>query len=353
MAGIGTGGSEFPSQLDLQIRQPLAVVRESVEIVRALLVGDARLQGKVFSAIGASLGWQPGSMPVYLAARGPKMLELSGEIADGVITHGLAPSHLDFALARIKAGAAAANRPGKGSDLVLMFDFELDEDRDAALQRLRKRCMFMVGGSYAEELIPLYGLDPEQVRPIRAAVSRGEFQTAVDLITPKMVEAFAVSGRRTSFARHARVARFPRRGRRHPQSGRAVSGGSSGQNRAGRTSTGPMMDLRIAGATVITLDADQKIIDADVYVRDGRFAAIGGPALAARYHSRCPRDGGDTRPAQPPRSSPRPHPGDQDRGGPPDRCVSENHVEARVSTWDLPNIGSVPPWEPPASSRPG
>jgi 5,10-methylenetetrahydromethanopterin reductase len=194
VAGIGTGGSEFPSQLDLQIRQPLAVVRESVEIVRALLVGDARLQGKVFSAIGASLGWQPGSMPVYLAARGPKMLELSGEIADGVITHGLAPSHLDFALARITAGAAAANRPGKGSDLVLMFDFELDEDRDAALQRLRKRCMFMVGGSYAEELIPLYGLDPEQVKPIRAAVSRGEFQTAVDLITPKMVEAFAAAG---------------------------------------------------------------------------------------------------------------------------------------------------------------
>ena len=42
-----------------------------------------------------------------------------------------------------------------------------------------------------------------------------------------------------------------------------------------------MMDLRIAGATVITLDADQKIVDADIYIRDGRFAAIGGPALPA------------------------------------------------------------------------
>jgi 5,10-methylenetetrahydromethanopterin reductase len=194
VAGIGTGGSEFPSQLALPIRQPLAVVRESVEIVRNLLVGEAHVQGRVFSAVGASLGWQPGTMPVYLAARGPKMLELSGEIADGVITHGLAPSHLDFALARIRAGAAAANRPGNGSDLFLMFDFELDEDRDAALQRLRKRCMFMVGGSYAEELIPLYGLDPEQVRPIRAAVSRGEYQTAVEMITPRMVEAFAAAG---------------------------------------------------------------------------------------------------------------------------------------------------------------
>jgi 5,10-methylenetetrahydromethanopterin reductase len=122
------------------------------------------------------------------------MLKLSGEIADGVITHGLAPSHLDFARARIKAGAAAAERPGKGCDLCLMFDFELDMDREAAFERLRRRCMFMVGGTYAEELIPLYGLDPEQVRPIRAAVSRGDYQSAVELITPTMVEAFAVGG---------------------------------------------------------------------------------------------------------------------------------------------------------------
>ncbi|MGH8928690.1 MAG: LLM class flavin-dependent oxidoreductase [Acidimicrobiia bacterium] len=194
VVGIGTGGSEFPSQLGLPISQPLALVRESVEIIRALLIGAAQMEGRVFSTAGASLSWQPGPAPVYLAARGPRMLELAGQIADGVITHGLAPSHLDFAHARIKAGSAAAGRPGKGCSLCLMFDFELDDDRDAAFERLRRRCLFMVGGSYAEELISLYGLDPEQVRPIRAAVSRGDYETAVELITPTMVEAFAVTG---------------------------------------------------------------------------------------------------------------------------------------------------------------
>lgn len=194
VAGIGTGGSEFPSQLDLPINQPLALVRESVEILRALLVGDAEVKGRVFTATGARLGWQSGPLPVYLAARGPRMLELSGEIADGVITHGLAPSHLDFALARVKAGAAAATRPVEGCDLCLMLDFEFDNDGDAAFEHLRRRCMFMVGGSYAQDLVPLYGLDPEQVAPIRVAVSRGDYEAAVELITPTMVEAFSVAG---------------------------------------------------------------------------------------------------------------------------------------------------------------
>ncbi|MGH8923730.1 MAG: LLM class flavin-dependent oxidoreductase [Acidimicrobiia bacterium] len=194
VAGIGTGGAEFPSQLGLPINHPLAVVRESAEILKALFVGEAQVRGRVFTAAGASLGWIQGGMPVYLAARGPKMLELSGEIADGVITHGLAPSHLDFARARVQEGAARAGRSEDRCELCLMFDYEFDADREAAINRLRDRCMFMVGGSYADELIPLYGLDPDQVLPIRTAVSAGNYREAIEAITPEMVEAFAVGG---------------------------------------------------------------------------------------------------------------------------------------------------------------
>ncbi|MGQ0847549.1 MAG: amidohydrolase family protein [Actinomycetota bacterium] len=43
-----------------------------------------------------------------------------------------------------------------------------------------------------------------------------------------------------------------------------------------------MMDLRIRGGLVITLDAQRRVIADDIYVRDGRFAAVGGPTLRAR-----------------------------------------------------------------------
>jgi len=193
VVGIGTGGAEFPRQLGLPIRRPLSLVRETVEIIAALSAGRADLSGKHFVISGAEMGWQPGAMPVYLAARGPKMLELSGEISDGVITHGLAPSHIEFVRERVAAGEAKTGRKG-ACGVTLMFDYEHDENREAALERLRPRCTYMVAGSYSESLIPVYGLNPDQVVPIREVVGSGDLDGAVGMITPEMVEAFTVGG---------------------------------------------------------------------------------------------------------------------------------------------------------------
>ena len=193
IVGIGTGGAEFPRQLGLPIKRSLSLVRETVEIIKALSVGRADIAGNHFEISGAELGWCPGVMPVYLAARGPKMLELSGQIADGVITHGLAPSHITFVSERVSAGEKKADRRGR-CGITLMFDYEYDEDREAALDRLRPRCTYVVGGSYTESLIPVYGLVPDEVNPIRRAVTAGNLKAATNLITPQMVEAFSVGG---------------------------------------------------------------------------------------------------------------------------------------------------------------
>lgn len=59
-------------------------------------------------------------VPFYIAASGPRMLELSGRIADGIIVLvGVDPSYLSLAKERIAAGARAAGRSLKDIDLVL------------------------------------------------------------------------------------------------------------------------------------------------------------------------------------------------------------------------------------------
>jgi 5,10-methylenetetrahydromethanopterin reductase len=128
-----------------------------------------------------------------MAARGPKMLELAGEIADGVITHGLAPSYVDFCLERIRAGAERAGRQPEECELVLMFEVEMRDDVQAAVDHLRPRCTIMAGGEYAESLIPVFGLDPAAVMSLRAAV-RARDPDAGRLVTDEMVHAFAVAG---------------------------------------------------------------------------------------------------------------------------------------------------------------
>ncbi|MGH2556025.1 MAG: LLM class flavin-dependent oxidoreductase, partial [Actinomycetota bacterium] len=100
--GVGVGGFEFATQLMMSVDRPLRIAREAVRIIRELPTGETDFRGEVFSAVGAKLVWDGGTFPVYMAARGKQMLELAGEIADGVITHGLNRSYIDFCLDRIR-----------------------------------------------------------------------------------------------------------------------------------------------------------------------------------------------------------------------------------------------------------
>jgi len=75
-----------------------------------------------------------------------------------------------------------------------MLDVEIDEDRDAALAKLAPRCVTMAGGSYADELIEVYGLDPDEVRGLRATVRSGDRAAAAKQVTASMAEAFGLAG---------------------------------------------------------------------------------------------------------------------------------------------------------------
>jgi 5,10-methylenetetrahydromethanopterin reductase len=191
--GVGVGGFEFATQLMMSVDRPLRIAREAVNIIRELPKGETNIRGDVFSAVGAKLVWEGSSFPVYMAARGEKMLELAGEIADGVITHGLNQSYIDFCLDRIRKGAERAGRDPKDCELVLMFEVEMRDDVRAAVDHLKPRCTIMAGGEYSEDLIPVFGLEKEEVLPLRAAV-RARDPDAGRLATDEMVNAFAVAG---------------------------------------------------------------------------------------------------------------------------------------------------------------
>jgi 5,10-methylenetetrahydromethanopterin reductase len=117
------------------------------------------------------------------------MLQLAGNIADGVITHGLSTRHVEYVIEQLGTGAARP-RPA----VVLMLDVQIDPDRQRALDDLRPRCMTMAGGSYADELVEVYGLRRDDVAALRAAVRSGDRSGAVGLVTDDMVDAFGIAG---------------------------------------------------------------------------------------------------------------------------------------------------------------
>ncbi|MCY4103522.1 MAG: LLM class flavin-dependent oxidoreductase [bacterium] len=192
--GIGPGGHEFPSQFAMRPKSPLTMLREAVVIIRQLSSGSADFRGDYFCADGSALGWRiDPPPPIFLSARGPRMLELSGEIADGIIVHGVHRDFIDYVRARVAHGAARAGRDPGECQIAVMLDVEVDRDEAAAMDRLRPRCTLMAGGSYADELIPVYGFDPGAVATLRTALNDPDVAEA-RYVTDDMVRAFAIGG---------------------------------------------------------------------------------------------------------------------------------------------------------------
>ena len=191
--GIGAGGHEFAGQLDLKLASPMEGLRDAVTIIRQLLSGPADHSGGTYTARRANLGRPVGDVPVVFAARGPKMIELAGELADGVIVHGLGPAYLSYVRERVAAGAARAGRDPNACDVILQLDVDVDDDKSAAMERLRAESVLMAGGAYADSMIPLYGLDADHVATLRQALAEGD-PTPARFVTDQMIEAFSIGG---------------------------------------------------------------------------------------------------------------------------------------------------------------
>ena len=113
--GVGHGVQDWMGQVGARAESPVTLLREYIEALRSLLRGDrVSTDGRYVRLDGVQLGWPPAAAPeVLAAARGPRTLRLSGEVADGAILDQVTTLE-DFRTAResIDAGRAAAGRSG-------------------------------------------------------------------------------------------------------------------------------------------------------------------------------------------------------------------------------------------------
>lgn len=129
--GLGSGDSAI---LNLGERPvTLAGLREYIEAVRELFTKrETEYQGKRIR-----LNWAPRPVPIYLAAEGPRTLELAGEICDGVIVNlGLQPDLVRDAVARVHAGARRAGRDPATIDLWTLVRVNVTDDVKAGIAEI-------------------------------------------------------------------------------------------------------------------------------------------------------------------------------------------------------------------------
>lgn len=195
--GLGAGGPGFPP-LGVRRRQPGQAMTEAVAILRGLLAGEpVDLSGEVISFHGSGLNFRATPLPIYVAARGRRMLGTAGAIADGVI---LAPFASEPALAHastlVRTGAAAAGRGDGGPRLVARVDVCIARQRAAARAAVRYFVALPVWVSYPDwGYAEALGVElPDELRTLISRRDYGDIAAAAKLLPEAMIDHFAVAG---------------------------------------------------------------------------------------------------------------------------------------------------------------
>lgn len=116
---------------------PVASMREYLTVVRALVrTGEVSFTGEHFGGHASYAAPRRADLPLLLGSFGPRMLELAGELADGVILWMCTPEYVrDQALPAVRAGLARAGRDPAGFEVVAIANAavatDLAADRDA------------------------------------------------------------------------------------------------------------------------------------------------------------------------------------------------------------------------------
>ena len=121
------------------IDHPVAEMREYVQIVRAILRGEDPPVGEKWSTGFHLAGLDPRpEMPIFIAALSPAMIELAGELGDGVMLWLCNPSYVrDVVVPAARAGRERAGESLDGFEIVAAVPAALTDDKAAAYDAMR------------------------------------------------------------------------------------------------------------------------------------------------------------------------------------------------------------------------
>jgi len=201
--GIGAWWDPLAKNVGIDRTKPLTAMRETVEVTRRLLNAETvTFQGEFVNVNGIKLDVvhgrkTPRNVPIYIGATGPKMLELTGEIADGALLNYLVtPEYNTRAMERLDEGAKKSGRRAEDLDRPQLVVCSMDEDRKRGLDGARK----MITQYLAQQPHFAKALNAEQslVDEIKSRLSwpatEEEIESAMELVPDEMVQLVTASG---------------------------------------------------------------------------------------------------------------------------------------------------------------
>jgi 5,10-methylenetetrahydromethanopterin reductase len=201
--GLGTGSPLVLASQGQPFEKPLTRLREYCEVLRPLLRGEevtyrgttieleaARVEDLLSEEAIAS---RVREVPLYLGVTGPRSLELSGAVADGVLLNASLPTaYVERARGLIERGANAAGRTAHDLELGMMIVTSPDEHSKVGKDRARR--FLAVYLSMFPNIAKETGLAAELLDDVRAALRTNGVEAAAGLIEDSVVDSLTVAG---------------------------------------------------------------------------------------------------------------------------------------------------------------
>ncbi|MEA2425577.1 MAG: hypothetical protein QOH13_1987 [Thermoleophilaceae bacterium] len=177
------------------IGKPVAEMRGYVAALRAMLRGEDPPESEMFPTRFHFLGVQPrADMPIYLGGLSPKMLELAGEVADGVVLWLCNPDYIrDVVVPHVRDGRRKAGKELDGFDIVAAIPTAVTDEVDGARATLRADLAPYFLLPFYRKMIERSGYEAD-VALFDEAMDRGDASAATIAISDGFLENLGAIG---------------------------------------------------------------------------------------------------------------------------------------------------------------
>ncbi|MDD5960361.1 MAG: 5,10-methylenetetrahydromethanopterin reductase [Methanobrevibacter wolinii] len=186
--GIGPGDKATFESLGVEWSKPLSTIKSAIAEIRTLTNGGKTEKGAKLGGVKAVQD----SIPIYMGAQGPKMLETAGEIADGVLINASNPKDYEAAMPMIKKGIEKAGGD-KEFDLGAYTSTSIGADSEAAKNAAKIVVAFIASGA-PDLVIERHGLPEGYNKKLGDLLGKGDFGGAIGAVTDEALDAFCVAG---------------------------------------------------------------------------------------------------------------------------------------------------------------
>lgn len=187
---IGSGDRTTLESIGIERVKPLEKIREAVIIIRKLLSEKKIVLDKIYGR----LDFNPRSnLPLYIGAQGPRMLQLGGEIGDGVLVNYSDVEDLRWAYGKVMMGVEKAGRRTEEIDFTAYLTVSLDIDFEKAVKTAIPYAAYILCG-LPDKIMEKMDIEEEKMVKVREAVQKADWLKLYDLLDVDIVERLVIVG---------------------------------------------------------------------------------------------------------------------------------------------------------------